>query len=856
MKSKASIFIFLFCWFVSLLSWGQNFQKISNKEGFNQNTVVEIVQDQHGFLWFATPNGLISFDGQQFTTHTGGPNQSNTISDNNISSLFVDRKGLVWIGNRTGLDIYIPSKERFVKIPIPEKNDINHISNDESNKIWINTGNGIKLVERLSNKDYQFEVADFVSFDFKDDSTINSFHFSKEKLLLATTNGLFETTVDYSNNKYTKNDYEGYKTSEVKRVKLEINNILNEQKRIRQNIAARKEFIRKKELKIKDNRRKIIFFRDSVINEIVDFSKFYLENLNKIISFDNSQLELNVLNELNTEIIKIDSILTSFPSDDNYPLPGYGFGLDYSPHLGFDGIVDFKKKSKYYSDWRTYIPFKEGKCFQCPPNDDFYVEDHKSFFEDNELFQDYNNKGYVSRSCVDLGNDFKHSTCSNFYSYEQIGTEFQEYSPEYFRIKLNCEGEIFMDKKFRELLSQDHYPLNYIGVNYNWQNYDSWGLTRINLLPEKINGDLKYAYDPVFSISLMTLKFINDFLPELKSDLLNILDFHHIVHKNFWIATLPRFEFKFGLDDYYENYEKIKNYNEEDTPFSYAGKYKDDPRYMISMDYRSFQTELKKSSERRIKKRNGNTFVFDGFPDLLDPLLKTTNDLLWLHDDDPYKFDMRKSLGRFSASKFDFLNNMNTEKRIFSSLIDQLFEYDYIDDNMVLTNKYHETINRISKSTNKIRKIKEFLIWFENYKRHLIPVYFTFGNLVKNKKLKRFNENLVKKFDKKEIDFLKEILGNNSVLEARPYFIFTSEGKPEALLTHNGNLFKDIDYLSRIRNNYQSYNFRSSNIYDDEGVRDFVKIKRNDFKSFVKSSINSEIFEAIDINKLHSLLEK
>ena len=122
-------------------------------------------------------------------------------SDNNISSLFVDHNGLVWIGNRIGLDIYIPSKERFVNIPIPEKNDINHISNDESNKIWINTGNGIKLIERLSNKDYQFEVVDFVSFDFIDNSTINSFHFSKEKLLLATTNGLFETTVNYSKSK-------------------------------------------------------------------------------------------------------------------------------------------------------------------------------------------------------------------------------------------------------------------------------------------------------------------------------------------------------------------------------------------------------------------------------------------------------------------------------------------------------------------------------------------------------------------------------------------------------------------------------------------------------------------------------
>jgi ligand-binding sensor domain-containing protein len=41
----------------------QNFERISNKEGFNQNTLNAIEQDKYGFLWYATPNGLIRYDG-------------------------------------------------------------------------------------------------------------------------------------------------------------------------------------------------------------------------------------------------------------------------------------------------------------------------------------------------------------------------------------------------------------------------------------------------------------------------------------------------------------------------------------------------------------------------------------------------------------------------------------------------------------------------------------------------------------------------------------------------------------------------------------------------------------------------
>jgi len=196
MKYGSTLILFFLSLLFSQLSKGQNFQKISNKEGFNQNTVFEIVQDHYGFLWFATPNGLISFDGHQYTTYTGGPNQQNSISDNYISALFIDKEGLIWIGNRTGLDVYAPSRERFVRAPIPGQYNVNHIADDPSGRTWVSSDERIFLIEASATKNLQIKIAKTVSLELPSETRLSSFLFTKEKLLLATNNGLFE--VDYS----------------------------------------------------------------------------------------------------------------------------------------------------------------------------------------------------------------------------------------------------------------------------------------------------------------------------------------------------------------------------------------------------------------------------------------------------------------------------------------------------------------------------------------------------------------------------------------------------------------------------------------------------------------------------------
>ncbi|MFC2094659.1 two-component regulator propeller domain-containing protein, partial [Bacteroidota bacterium] len=51
------------------LSISQNntmFEKFSTEHGLLQNSIMHMVQDSRGFLWFCTLDGLIGHDGYQF----------------------------------------------------------------------------------------------------------------------------------------------------------------------------------------------------------------------------------------------------------------------------------------------------------------------------------------------------------------------------------------------------------------------------------------------------------------------------------------------------------------------------------------------------------------------------------------------------------------------------------------------------------------------------------------------------------------------------------------------------------------------------------------------------------------------
>ena len=69
-------------------------------QGLPQNSVFAVTQTQDGYLWLATQEGLVRFDGVRFTVF----NQQNTeqIKNNDVWTLLEDRKGSLWIGIRGG----------------------------------------------------------------------------------------------------------------------------------------------------------------------------------------------------------------------------------------------------------------------------------------------------------------------------------------------------------------------------------------------------------------------------------------------------------------------------------------------------------------------------------------------------------------------------------------------------------------------------------------------------------------------------------------------------------------------------------------------------------------------------------
>src|SRR5271163_190694 len=69
------------------------------QDGLPQTSAQAIARTPDGYLWIGTQEGLARFDGVRFTVFVGGKNQD--IPNREISTLFVDADGRLWVGTRS-----------------------------------------------------------------------------------------------------------------------------------------------------------------------------------------------------------------------------------------------------------------------------------------------------------------------------------------------------------------------------------------------------------------------------------------------------------------------------------------------------------------------------------------------------------------------------------------------------------------------------------------------------------------------------------------------------------------------------------------------------------------------------------
>src|ERR1041384_6220703 len=85
-------------------AYSQFFQFTNIKEGSGlpSSETYQVFQDSKGFIWIATDNGVVKYDGHEFVTY----NSSNGLLDNTTFGFYEDKKGRIWFRAYNGALTY------------------------------------------------------------------------------------------------------------------------------------------------------------------------------------------------------------------------------------------------------------------------------------------------------------------------------------------------------------------------------------------------------------------------------------------------------------------------------------------------------------------------------------------------------------------------------------------------------------------------------------------------------------------------------------------------------------------------------------------------------------------------------
>ncbi|MFY0624910.1 MAG: response regulator [Reichenbachiella sp.] len=100
------------------------FYKLNETQGLSNYWVNDITQDSIGFVWVATQDGLFRFDGTRFKSYRNSLDTLYSIPNNQVYSVYVDKKNDVWALTDFGLAKYNYIDDRIEKIYLHKKTGI------------------------------------------------------------------------------------------------------------------------------------------------------------------------------------------------------------------------------------------------------------------------------------------------------------------------------------------------------------------------------------------------------------------------------------------------------------------------------------------------------------------------------------------------------------------------------------------------------------------------------------------------------------------------------------------------------------------------------------------------------------
>lgn len=120
----------------------KRFERFSTRDGLSHNWVKCILQDQSGFLWVGTQDGLNRFDAYVFKTYAFDARDPNSLTNSSINFLLDDPSGDLWVGTAGGLERYRRERDGFEPVAALPSHDA-LAACPAPGGLWVGTNRGL-----------------------------------------------------------------------------------------------------------------------------------------------------------------------------------------------------------------------------------------------------------------------------------------------------------------------------------------------------------------------------------------------------------------------------------------------------------------------------------------------------------------------------------------------------------------------------------------------------------------------------------------------------------------------------------------------------------------------------------------
>ncbi len=177
---------------------------------FGWGAVYGVVEDDAGYLWIATPAELMRFDPAkaEYESFRNDPFKPQSINYNGISSIYIDKTGILWVGTAgQGINIYDPKAQKFnllekINNPLSRVSgfSVRSLTDDNRGNIWIGT-DILHLWQRKKNQLISFEKSSD-SLNIFGNNLVWMMKITEDRYLWAgTTEGLFRYDLNNGSSK-------------------------------------------------------------------------------------------------------------------------------------------------------------------------------------------------------------------------------------------------------------------------------------------------------------------------------------------------------------------------------------------------------------------------------------------------------------------------------------------------------------------------------------------------------------------------------------------------------------------------------------------------------------------------------